>query len=369
MKQTPQNNRRRQPSNQRPPSRSGPQDPNRSLPPQGPSPSGGQRLRQSQTLPRNQSRGFGGGLFGTPRGRGAPRGRSPQQGRGGRMTPSPQQGRGGRMTPSPQQGRGSPMQRGGQRRASGFGGLFGPAGGRSSMRNIPMRSQPNTPTDRRPPRDMSHSQTTPNLSRPSRPDDLSLEPQIGEARAPDNQGQPQRQMGRRTGNLRRKNPDHPHNTMSRSISMQPGTPGSQNPGPSPNSMMQDMFLDSINKPPKPTSVSTSNLIRRASDDSLGRAQGNGPEDPGLGDRNKPLRKSTASIGRTDSYKRAKNAAVFDEAAQPNLARQGRHSSLPRLNNRNKDRAGVPPRSKDDLDTRSLDRSKSMSGKPDPCKVM
>ena len=110
-------------------------------------------------------------------------------------------------------------------------------------------------------------------------------------------GRPPRQMGRRTGRFKKNttpDPLSPHGSLP-----PPGNPLDTSRH-SAHSVMQDLFVENVRKP----------VSRRASISSSSKDELEGEEDAdgevNMGDRRNPLRKSTSSLGRTDSYRRAKN---------------------------------------------------------------
>jgi len=110
----------------------------------------------------------------------------------------------------------------------------------------------------------------------------------------------QRQMGRRSGRFRKQPPDAYRNQPDPSTPRpqhhqspdQPATAAAATP--SQQSMMQDMFVENYRRP-------SSRLGGEAEED---------PDrievDGSFNDRNQPLRKSTSSLGRSESYKRSKS---------------------------------------------------------------
>ena len=299
------------------------------------------RSRNAQSLPRRRGGGFG--LFGGGPSRG--RGGGPPPGRRG---PSPGPPRG----PSPQQQGGPPPRRGGF-------GIFGGGPDRRSMQRPPQRPGPGN--------------SRPDGDYPPGSREQGREPEITHgSRTPLNQtaesidGRPPRQMGRRTGRFKRRNsPEDPLSPNGR----QPPPPGSLDTSRA-STVVQDLFVENVRKP-APVSRRASTSSSNAGDDN----------DQSHGDRNNPLRKSSSSLGRTDSYRRSKaQDPLSDPLAMTRRPPRGQfsHSSMPRLNRKSVGALGdleTPAAGSSGDAPRSLGRSKSQTGaaggKPadDPCKVM
>ena len=184
-----------------------------------------------------------------------------------------------------------------------------------------------------------------------------------------------RQTGRRTGRFSRKSGDHP--TPSYGINPPPGidsTAISHSRPVTEQNIMQDIFIQQASRP---SSRPASRLgSRRNSNTSINSAENLADlayQEPMKA--NKQLKKSSSSLGRTESYKQARGGGAFehvDAEEDPNLSRVGkgrqkRYNSMPRLSS--KTRQQQQQQFQQGILPRPHSRGGNRPQQEDNCKVM